>query len=372
MRRVHTNKLLVGVLATSIFVAAMHIAGCSPLPAPSNPSASSSSQAVNSELEPTSNSTASSELETATTPDASLEPEIITTPNASLEPETTSGPAPSEHTETIQLDAVPAYSGTLSIEINGNVPTFTEADRTRGAFEEYSELDELGRAGVAFARISRDTMPTQERTEELTYKPTGWQVSTYDFVEYHYLYNRCHLIAWSLAAEGNNPQNLITGTHTLNMEGMRPFEEQVSSYVYRTNNSVLYRVTPIYWADNLVASGVHMEAESVEDGGAGLSFNVYCYNVEPGVAINYATGENQADDTKVAQAYEPSEEEQAADFVINKRSRVYHYPDCESAVAMRDHNKAYFQGTLEELQAEYPTEEGYRLCNICRENHGEQ
>ena len=285
----------------------------------------------------------------------------------SSEPENAEAESPEE---LIQLDTIPAYAGELFVEVNGNTPFFNEEDRARGAFEEYSELDDLGRAGVAFALISRDTMPTEERQGDLQYKPTGWQVSTYDFVDYHFLYNRCHLIAWSLAAEGDNPQNLITGTRTLNMEGMRPFEEQVSRYVYRTNNSVLYRVTPIYWGDNLVASGVLMEAESLEDGGEGLRFCVYCYNAEPGVSINYATGENQADGTKVAQEYVPSAEEAEADFVINRRSQVYHYPDCEALADTRDYNKIYFQGTFEELQEEYPDEEGWRLCNMCRENHG--
>ena len=214
-------------------------------------------------------------------------------------------------------------------------------------------------------------MPTEERQGDLKYNPTGWQVNKYDFVDYQFLYNRCHLIAWSLAAEGDNPQNLITGTRTLNIEGMRPFEDAVMRYVYRTNNSVLYRVTPVFWANNLVANGVFIEAESVEDDGAGIRFCVYCYNVEPGVAINYATGENEADGTKQKEAYEPTAEEAAADFIINKGSGVYHYPDCEALAEMRDYNKLYFNGTREELQAKYPAEEGYRLCKMCREKHGE-
>lgn len=273
-------------------------------------------------------------------------------------------------TGSISLDAIPAYSGELSVEINGGKPFFTEEDRSRGPFEEYSPLDELGRAGTAFALISRETMPTEERTDDLTYRPTGWQTDTYDWVDYHFLYNRCHLIAWSLAGEGNNELNLITGTRTLNIEGMRPYEEQISRYVYRTGGSVLYRVTPLFWGDNLVASGLLLEAVSINDGGAGVEFCVYCYNVEPGVSINYATGQSQADGTMVKRVYEPSAEEAAADFVINKNSGVFHYPDCESVAEMREHNKIFFQGTLEELQAQYPAEEGFRLCNVCRSNHG--
>ena len=280
------------------------------------------------------------------------------------------GAASSTPTGAVQLDSIPAFAGNLSIEVNGGTPFFNEADRTRGAFEEYSPLDHLGRAGAAFALITRDTMPTQERSGDLTYKPSGWRTNTYDWVDQHYLYNRCHLIAYSLAGEDGNELNLITGTRTLNMEGMRPFEERVSSYVYRTSNSVLYRVTPVYWADNLVASGVLMEAESVEDGGAGVRFCAYCYNVEPGVSINYATGENQADGTRHAQEYAPSEEEAQADFVINKKSQVYHSPDCDSVPETREHNKLFFQGTIEQLQESYPAEEGWRLCKKCRERHG--
>ena len=270
----------------------------------------------------------------------------------------------------MQVDAVPPFTSDLSIDINGGVPFFTDADRSRGAFEEYSAFDDLGRAGTAFALITRDTMPTEERTGELTYNPTGWKVATYDFVDYHYLYNRCHLIAWSLAGEGDNAQNLITGTRTLNIEGMRPYEDEVMRYVYRTNNSVLYRVTPVFWNDNLVASGVLIEAQSVEDGGTGVEFCVYCYNVEPGVSINYATGESQADGTKQKQEYVPTAEEAAADFVINRGSGIYHYPDCEALGEMRDHNKIYFNGSAEELHEQYPEEEGYRLCKMCREKHG--
>ncbi|MBQ9069450.1 MAG: DNA/RNA non-specific endonuclease [Eggerthellaceae bacterium] len=267
------------------------------------------------------------------------------------------------------LDDVPAYHGSLSVDVNGSQPFFTDEDRTRGPFETYSPFDDLGRTGAAFALINRDTMPTEERNDNLSYNPTGWQVATYDWVDQRFLYNRCHLIAWSLAGEGDNPQNLITGTRTLNMEGMRRFEEQVSSYVYRTSNSVLFRVTPLYRGSDLVAEGVLMEAESVEDNGTGLRFCVFCYNVEPGVEIDYATGANRADGSRQAQPYEPSEEELQADFVINKSSKVYHYPDCDSVIDMRAHNKIFFQGTLEELEELYPFSDGWHLCKKCRERH---
>ena len=162
-----------------------------------------------------------------------------------------------------------------------------------GSFEDYSELDILGRCGPAFANVSKDTMPTEKRGDIGSVKPTGWQVSKYDFIDGKYLYNRCHLIGYQLTAENANKQNLITGTRYLNVQGMLPFENQVAEYVKKIGNHVLYRVTPIFEGTNLVASGVQMEAESVEDGGEGVKFNVYVYNNQPGVKINYANGENE-------------------------------------------------------------------------------
>ena len=195
----------------------------------------------------------------------------------------------------VSLDAVPPYDGELYIEIENNIPSFTEDEITDVSFESYAELDSLGRCGTAFACLSRDTMPArgESRGEIYMIYPTGWEQNFYDFVDREALYNRCHLIAWKLSAENANERNLITGTRTMNTEGMGPFEDMVTEYIRETGNHVMYRVTPVFEGDNLVASGVHMEAYSVEDGGAGIAFNVYCYNVEPGVRIDYATGENR-------------------------------------------------------------------------------
>ena len=191
------------------------------------------------------------------------------------------------------LADVPAWSGSPSVEVSGNVPQFTEEDKARASFEEYSALDSLGRCGVAFALVGTETMPTEERGSIGMVKPSGWQTVRYDgLVDGNYLYNRCHLIGYQLAGENANERNLITGTRYLNVEGMLPYENRVADYVERTGNHVLYRVTPVFEGSNLVASGVQMEAWSVEDAGAGVNFDVWCYNVQPGVTIDYATGDS--------------------------------------------------------------------------------
>ena len=196
-----------------------------------------------------------------------------------------------EGTSAFSLREIPAYSGTPYTEVNGNKPYFTEADLTTQSFETYSELDSLGRCGVAYANVGQDLMPTEDRESISSVTPSGWINREYDG---EYLYNRCHLIGWQLTAENANKQNLITGTRYLNIEGMLPFENMVADYVKETGNHVLYRVTPVFEGSNLVASGVQMEAWSVEDDGEGICFNVYCYNVQPGVEIDYASGESQA------------------------------------------------------------------------------
>lgn len=188
------------------------------------------------------------------------------------------------------VDNVPAYSDDPYVEINGNQPDFEESELTTVAFENYSELDSLGRCGVAYANVCTDIMPTEERGESGSITPTGWHSVKYDCVDGKYLYNRCHLIGYQLAGENANEKNLITGTRYLNIDGMLPFENLVDDYVEETDNHVLYRVTPDFEGTNLVADGVQIEAYSVEDNGAGVCYNVYCYNVQPGVSINYATG----------------------------------------------------------------------------------
>ena len=193
---------------------------------------------------------------------------------------------------------IPEYSGVPYIEINNNIPFFAEEDYTTESFESYSDLDSLGRCGVAYANVSRELMPTEKRGEIGHIKPTGWVQAKYKGIvdsNPPYLYNRCHLIAYCLTAENANEKNLITGTRYMNVEGMLPFEEQVARYLDRNDNHVLYRVTPIFDGNNLLADGVLMEAYSVEDHGAGIQFCVYVYNVQPGINIDYKTGKNSID-----------------------------------------------------------------------------
>ena len=190
------------------------------------------------------------------------------------------------------LEAVPAYGGSPYAEFNGNIPGFTEEDLTLEAFELYSGLDGLGRCGTAYANICRELMPRSKREDIGRVRPSGWQSVQYDGVDGGSLYNRCHLIGFQLAGENANEKNLITGTRYMNVEGMLPFENMVADYVKETGNHVLYRVTPVFAGRELVARGVLMEALSVEDGGEGVCFSVYAYNVQPGIAIDYATGDS--------------------------------------------------------------------------------
>ena len=283
------------------------------------------------------------------------------------------------------LQEIPAYSGTPYTEVNDNQPYFTEADLTTQSFETYSELDSLGRCGVAYANVGQDLMPTEPRGEIGSVKPTGWHLVKYDNVDGKYLYNRCHLIAYMLAAENANPQNLITGTRYLNTQGMLPFETKVSDYVKATGNHVLYRVTPIFDGDNLLADGVLMEAYSVEDAGAGICFCVFVYNVQPGIGIDYATGDNWAEGSETYQSTEASVtveppapqpetdttvqitpessaplESQGITYVLNTNTKKFHYPTCSSVDQMKEKNKEIYTGSREDV-----INMGYVPCKRC-------
>lgn len=227
----------------------------------------------------------------------------------------------------ITLDNIPAYTDSPYVEINNNKPQFTKSQITKSCFEKYSDLDKLGRCGVAFANIGIDTMPTEERESIGMIKPSGWHTIKYDCVDGKYLYNRCHLIGYQLAAENANEKNLITGTRYLNVEGMLPFENKVADYVEETDNHVLYRVTPVFEGKNLVASGVQIEAYSVEDKGKGICFNVYCYNVQPGVIIDYSDGSSRLADTKNPSSITISYKKYALDVGKSKTLTVTVSPD---------------------------------------------
>ena len=255
------------------------------------------------------------------------------------------------------------YQGEPYVVINDNNPDFIEADMTTASFESYGELDGLGRCTTAYANIGKDLMPTEKRGSIGEVKPTGWQTAKYDNVDGKYLYNRCHLIGYQLTGENANAKNLITGTRYLNVDGMLPFENMVADYIKETNNHVLYRVTPVFSGDNLVASGVHMEAESVEDNGDGILFNVYCFNAQPGIAIDYATGDSHQDDSIVADA---SKSTTAADanvqtYILNTNTKKFHKESCNSAKSMDASNKKIYTGSRQEL-----IDMGYEACGVCK------
>ncbi len=303
-------------------------------------------------------------------------------------------PATQASGETAALPAdLPAYAGTPFTVVNDNVPYFTEEELTAASFESYSELDGLGRCGVAYACIGRELMPTEERGSIGQIKPSGWHTVKYpDLIPDRYLYNRCHLIGYQLTGENSNEKNLITGTRYLNVEGMCPFEDLTADYIKETGNHVLYRVTPVYTGNNLLADGVLMEAESIEDEGNGVLFNVFVYNVQPGILIDYATGDSApgaaetaavqsgAEATSVQSGAEaasapakpaaltqenPSAQTAKAvpteaSYILNTNTHKFHYPSCASVKQMKEKNKQAFSGDRADVIAM-----GYDPCKRC-------
>ncbi|MDY5986940.1 DNA/RNA non-specific endonuclease [Sporofaciens sp. SGI.106] len=246
--------------------------------------------------------------------------------------------------EAISVEEIPEYRGEPYVVIQDNLPDFSKEDITEESFEEYSELDDLGRCGTAVANIGQDLMPTEKRGSIGQVKPTGWHTVKYDNVDGKYLYNRCHLIGYQLTAENANEENLITGTRYMNVEGMLPFENMVADYIKETDNHVLYRVTPVFEGDNLLASGVQMEALSVEDGGEGISFNVYIYNVQPGIDIDYTTGESSLADSA------ESTERSVGEIRGNSNSKIYHCPGQTAYEDMADSKYLVIFSSEEEAQ----------------------
>lgn len=276
--------------------------------------------------------------------------------------------------QVFNLENIPDYSGSPFVVLNNNVPTFSDVDLSAPA-ESYSARDSLGRCGVAQAIVSPATMPTEERGSIGMVRPTGWHTVRYDdLVDGKYLYNRCHLIGYQLTGENANEDNLITGTRYLNVDGMLPFENEVADYVHATGNRVLYRVTPIFVGNDLLARGVHMEARSVEDDGAGVQFNVFCYNVQPGVILDYATGESRREDGKppsgtthdasstsvLPNTEASSAPSQEQTYILNTRSKKFHVPGCSSVKNMSERNKQTTTATRDELIAQ-----GYSPCGNC-------
>lgn len=263
------------------------------------------------------------------------------------------------------LSSVPAFSEDPFVVVNDNEPNFDADDQTRtDAFEEYSDLDSLGRCGVVYANVCRETMPTERRGDISSVHPSGWMQAQYDFVDGKSLYNRCHLIGFQLTAENDNEKNLITGTRYMNTEGMLPFENMVADYVKETDNHVLYRVTPIYDGSNLVASGVEMEAYSVEDEGEGICYHVYCYNNQPGVEIDYATGESwEAGDANTEKQEKTSNQKSSkgTQYILNTSGKKFHLPSCASVKQMKAKNRQKYTGDRADLIAQ-----GYEPCGNCK------
>lgn len=294
------------------------------------------------------------------------------------------------------LSDIPKYSGEPYIAVNDNIPFFDSSDLTEVSFEEYSPLDNLGRCEAAYACVGKDIMPTEKRGSIGSIKPSGWHTVKYDNVDGKYLYNRCHLIGYQLTGENANEKNLITGTRYLNIEGMLPFENMTADYVKETNNHVLYRVTPIFEDNNLLADGVLMEGYSVEDSGAGICFCVYAYNAQPDIEIDYSNGNSKISDTvkkttneeiqtltKVSPSVPvsaptenkesvpvkknqntpvsaPAEKNQKSTYILNTRSDKFHYPSCSSVKQMSEKNKRTYSGTREEV-----INQGFSPCKRC-------
>ncbi len=263
-------------------------------------------------------------------------------------------------TKKFDLKSVPKYSNKPYVIVNNNMPYFEQNDMTTESFEKYSSLDSLGRCGVAFCNVGVDIMPTKERGSIGMIKPSGWHTVKYDNVDGKYLYNRCHLIAFMLSGENANEKNLITGTRYMNVDGMNQFEIKVADYVKRTNNHVLYRVTPIFEEKNLLATGVLMEAFSVEDNGKGICFNVFCYNEQPGISIDHSNGDSKAIEKEKKEEKQKNEPKEIS-YIANKNTKKFHYPFCQAVGNMKEKNKKQLKCTREQA-----IQQGYSPCGICK------
>ena len=330
-----------------------------------------------------SDSTTSADGEPASDPESGKDDSVSDKAQPSQPEQNANENSLSAEAPAFSLSAIAEYTDKPYVAVNGNVPYFTESELTDQSHEYYSDLDALGRCGTACASIGQDLMPTESRGSIGMVKPTGWHTVRYDdLVDGKYLYNRCHLIGFQLTGENANTKNLITGTRYLNIDGMLPFENMVADYVKETGNHVMYRVTPIFEGDNLLANGVLMEGYSVEDNGAGICYCVYAYNVQPGVEIDYATGDSKrADSSNTAQtpstvapvpAQEPDDSASSdntntgndtaqADYILNTNTKKFHYPTCSSVKDMKDQKKQEFHGTRDEVIAK-----GYSPCGRCK------
>lgn len=328
------------------------------------------------------------ELASTGTPDGPQEPQSAPAEDTNQQETEAAGEnRPVTDDGVISYRDVPAFEGNPYVYVNDGEPTFTDEQRAaEPGHEHYGELDELGRCTAAFAVVGPETQPTEKRGSIGEVRPSGWQMAKYDFVEGKYLFNRCHLLGYQLTGENANERNLITGTRYLNVQGMLPFENAVADYVDATGNHVLMAVMPVFEGSELVARGVHMMAESVEDGGEGVAFNVFCYNVQPGVVIDYGTGESMLEEdatplpdvsgaesapdtaSEGAGAGEASEKgatgsaegKGTTEYVLNTNSKKFHLPSCSSVDQMSPKNREDVEDTRENLIAN-----GYDPCKRC-------
>lgn len=267
---------------------------------------------------------------------------------------------PEELPSKFDSSQIPVYVGNTYTTINDNIPFFAADDTLPAGYEFYSPLDELARCGPAMALVGKETIPTEERGEIGMVKPTGWHTVKYSgIVDGNYLYNRCHLIGYQLSGENANEKNLITGTRYFNVTGMLPFENEVADYVKNTGNHVIYRVTPVFAGDNLVADGVLMEAYSAEDNGEGVCFCVFVYNVQPGIEIDYATGDSWVNGTAQKESNEKTDDS-VVDYVLNTGTHKFHLPDCDSVADMKPQNRRNYCGSRQDL-----IDQGYDPCKRC-------
>lgn len=285
------------------------------------------------------------------------------TPSINEKPNNTQGVG-SGTGKAVDPSKLPAYSGTAYTIVNDNQPNFSAAELTTKGYEKYSSLDSLGRCGVAIASCGKEIMPgaNEERGSISSIKPTGWIQKSYSGVSGGYLWNRCHLIGWQLSAENANRQNLITGTRYMNINGMLPFENMVADYIRETGNHVAYRITPIFVGNNLVCSGVQMEAYSIEDEGDSICFNVYCYNVQPGITINYATGDSSGPNSGTTTSTPSAEQNDSNDNQASSGDMVW-IPKSGSKYHSRSgcsNMKTPSQVTKQEAE-----NQGYEPCKKC-------
>lgn len=391
------NRILTGILISTILLCVV-IVGYSLIEPPNKETSTSSVEEIH---EPVSNTEVANELENHVeqiVDNHQTEKENETNQEIdSQEPIDSSTASVNEAQESIvdstpfDYSSIPQYDKNPYTIVNNNYPFFSDDEFVIYSFEKYSDLDELGRCGVAYANICKELMPTEERGPIGHVRPNGWHTVKYnDLIDGNYLYNRCHLIGYQLAGENDNVQNLITGTRYLNVQGMLDFENQVAEYVTNSNNHVLYRVTPIFLQNELVARGVLMEAISVEDQGNGICFNVFCYNVQPGIAIDYATGDSWREDgisvvnedyaqqdisntnqeavveELPSEAPEPIQNQPESKFVVNTKTGKIHYSGCSSVSDMSEKNKWYYDSPITELLGK-TTDSGkeYSACKRC-------